>query len=92
MLTIKDLKELQPGIFATGIIRDEPGGLNMSGSGRLLKWVAVRGGDIYDWCIYCHFTDEDMRYTERRGDKVCAVDNIKRLVPCDDEAFQMYRY
>lgn len=71
-----------------------------------VKWVACRGG-IHDWAIY-HSLDanfEPARYLDgdshlqvsferiaRSGNKLYHEDEIKRLVPCDDEAFKMYRY
>jgi len=44
MLTLEDLKNLEPNtIFAKGIIVDSPEGINMARSGKMLRWVAVRG-------------------------------------------------
>ncbi len=63
----------------------------MCGSGKLLRWVAVRGG-IHDWCIYCHYADKSVEWIKAQGDKVCIERNIKSCVPCDDESFAMYRY
>ena len=94
MLTLKKLKEMEPGIFAQGIVEDKPKGINMADTGTLLKWVAVRGG-IHDWTIYA-----DNPYHPRGshegvanlGDKLTGEENIRKLVPCDTEAFKMYRY
>lgn len=92
MLTLKQLKEMEPDtIFATGEALDSPYGINMSNSGKLLRWVAVRGG-IHDWCIYCHFADRDIEWIKRHGDKVCGEEHIKKLVECNDESFKLYRY
>ena len=93
MLTIKDLKDMTPDtIFAKGVIVDSPDGINMMNSGRMLKWVACRGG-IWDWAIYCCYDDEhDYDYAKSDGEKVTSEENIKKLVTCDDEAFKMYRY
>lgn len=92
MLTLKDLKAMQPGtIFATGLTTDDEKGINMSRSGKALRWVAVRGG-IWDWAIYTHFADKNEEWIKSRGDKVTFEKHIKKLVPCDDEAFKMYRY
>lgn len=91
MLTLKKLKEMEPGtIFDSGLIVDSPEGINMTNSKKMLKWVAVRGG-IHDWCIYCHWSIVSHDYVKRHGDKIYSKDNIKKLVPCDDEAFKMYR-
>ena len=92
MLTLKELKEMQPGeIIATGTANDDPQDLFMANTNRELRWVAVRGG-IYDWAIYCHFADKDVEWIRRHGDKVYMESHIKKLVPCDDEAFKMYRF
>ena len=91
MLDIKMLKAMPPQtLFACGITVDGPEGINMTESGNMLRWVAVRGG-IWDWSIYVGLainTNEDIK---RFGDKVYAYSTIRRLVPCDDEAFAMYR-
>ena len=92
ILTLQNLKDMQPGLwFATGLTTDSPGGINMSWSGKELKWVAVRG-DIWDWAIYIHFAEWSIRHVASNGDKVTFESHIKKLVPCDDEAFKMYRY
>lgn len=52
MLTLQELKDMDPDtIFATGTTTDDSAGINMTGSGRELRWVACRGG-IWDWAIY----------------------------------------
>ena len=95
---------MKPGIFAkgTGLI------LHPWFSDRKVKvnWVAVRG-TIYDWAIYHSFDsnlinrenmegDEHLRATDeeiaRLGAKLGKEDEIKAFVPCDEEAFKMYRY
>lgn len=92
MLTLKDLKAMQPGlIFATGTAVDGPLGINMTRSYKMLRWVAVRGG-IWDWAIYCHWEDKSVYWIRDSGDKVTNKETIRALVPCDDEAFKMYRY
>lgn len=90
-LTLQMLKDMEPGIFATGTVSDNPTGINMTNSGKLLRWVAVRG-QIHDWKIYCHWADKSEDWIRRQGDKVHNDENIKKLVPCDDEAFKMYRH
>jgi hypothetical protein len=66
-LTLQDLKELAPNsIFASGEILDNPEGVNMTGSGKMLRWVAVRGG-IHDWAIYCHFADKTKEWIKNHG-------------------------
>ena len=86
MLT-KEMLEVMPNgtIFATGvtltrILYEEP-----------VRWVAVRGG-IADWAIYYHKEEMTCEYVRDYGDKCFTEDIIKYLVPCDDNAFQAYRY
>ena len=71
-----------------------------------VNWVAIRGG-IYDWAIY-HSLDANLEPADslggfthldatdeqisRGGAKLRKEDEIKKCVPCDDEAFEMYRY
>lgn len=70
-----------------------------------VNWLACRGG-IHDWAIYhsldanlepddylggfthLEATDEQIK---RGGAKLRREDEIKKFVPCDDEAFAMYR-
>jgi hypothetical protein len=102
MVKLDYLKQLKPDtIFARGKFVDSPEGVNLAGTGRKLRWVAVRGG-IHDWAIYAEppysdpdeecnggWTDQQIR---RHGTKVHRDSNILALVPCDDEAFAMYRH
>ena len=90
-LTAEDLKNMNPGIFAEGVALDNSYGINMTRSDKMLRWVAVRGG-APDWKIYCHFADKTKEEVASNGDKVCDEETIRRLVPCTDEAFKMYRY
>ena len=85
-LTIEKLKEMNPGIFKTGVTRDDT-----IERGTKLKWVAVRGG-IHDWAIYYDKAEMSDEYVRDRGDKFTNKDTIRQLVPCDEEAFDMYRY
>lgn len=78
-------------VFAQGEIVDSPEGINMTNSGKLLRWVAKCGGAL-DWCIYTHFAIHSWEYIRCSGDKVMGEENIKKLVPCDDAMFARYRY
>lgn len=80
MLTIEDLKAMKPEtIFASG---------NVDG---LTKWVAVRGR-IWDWAIYIGIFTWANEEIARAGIKIHDEAMIKMLVPCDKEAFDMYRH
>ena len=92
MLTLQDLKAMPPfTIFASGITIDNSDGINMTNSGKELRWVAKRGG-FHDWCIYIHLATNNMDFVASYGDKILNEDNIKKLVQCDDESYAMYRY
>jgi hypothetical protein len=94
MLDLKQLQILPPGIFAQGVTVDSPEGANMSNTGNEIKWVAVRG-EIHDWAIYVdnpYSPQYSFQGVADMGDKVHSEETIKRLVPCDDGAFKMYRH
>ena len=90
-LTLEKLKKMEPGIFAEGLSTDSPGGIHMTGSGKSLRWVAVRGG-IHDWAIYCHHAENSAEWIKSQGDKTHNMETVERLVPCDEEALKMYRH
>lgn len=93
MLTTKMLDDMPPGtIFATGEMLDNEDGLFMANTGKMLRWVAVRGSGIPDWTIYCHLAEHDIEWIKRHGDKVCDERHIKKCVECDEAAFKMFRY
>lgn len=94
MLTLEKLKLMpEEEVFAEGIVPNSPDGIYMTDSnpGREMLWVAKRGR-IHDWAIYIHWADNGIEFVKTQGDKVTSEQNIKKLVPCDDEAFKMYRY
>lgn len=92
-LTLEDLKAMEPNtIFATGFVSDNEEDINMCNSGRMLRWVAVRGG-IWDWAIYCHDAyKSDDATAAHHGDKIYDKIIIRSLINCTDAAFEMYRY
>jgi len=91
MLTLEMLKKMKPGMFAKGESVDSHLGINMTNSGKMLKWVAVRGR-IWDWAIYCNLAeDNSYEWICASGYKVYSEATIRRLVPCDNEAYKMYR-
>jgi hypothetical protein len=91
-LTVEALKEMAPGtVFLKGEIIDGPMGVNMTNSGRQLRWIARRG-QVHDWTIYIHWAESTWEYIGDYGDKPVADNHIKRLVPCDDEALKKFRH
>lgn len=93
MLTVEKLMKLEPGIFATGTARNSPDDVYMTNEfpDRELRWVAVRG-EVHDWAIYVHWSEESADWVKSWGDKVRTPSYIRSLVLCDDEAFKMYRF
>lgn len=92
MLTVSKLENMTEGeVFATGLTIDNYTGVNMNNSDRILRWVAVRGHGFHDWAIYIDTDDHSEAEVKRFGDKVTEKDDIRKLVPCDDEAMNLYR-
>jgi hypothetical protein len=96
ILTLDKLKKLKPeSIFAKGYLIDSNEGCPLANTGRKVRWVAVRGW-IHDWAIYCqnpHYAGTwSWERIQQMGDKIPFEECIKQLVPCDEEAFKMYRY
>lgn len=93
MLTRQQLIDLEPGIFAKGETTDDIKGVNVSGSGKVIKWVAVRG-TIDDWALYVESPWNpaiDYDFVRRLGDKIASEVLVRKLVPCDDGAWGRYR-
>jgi hypothetical protein len=89
-LTIELLDKLPPReIFATGICVDNRYGINMTGSGKQLRWVACTGL-IGDWSVYCHWSDKSPFWIQQHGDKVrhTALSNV---IQFDSGAQARYR-
>ena len=94
MLTLDQLKAMPPGCaFATGTIENSPEGffVTREQQGRLIRWVAKRGG-IHDWAIYYYWSEWDIQRILDNGGGVLNREVIRKMVPCDDEAFKMYRF
>lgn len=102
------LDNFPPGIFAQGEIIDGPEGANMAGTGKIMRWVAVRG-DVADWAIYCqnpHYIDSDdpetisMGYAgvwdwekiAELGDKIGSENNVRKCLAADSSAMARYRF
>lgn len=94
MLTLQQLKDMAPEtVFAQGEVANSEHGIFMerNNEGRMLKWVAVRGG-IHDWGVYVLWSNNStFEDVVDHGDKISSPKYIKSLVPCDDEAFNWYR-
>ncbi len=92
-LTLTQLKTLPENtIFAQGTVTNHPDDVFMKSSriGDKMVWVAKRG-IIHDWAIYIFWAERGAGYAADHGDKINRESIIRRLVPCTDEAFEMYR-
>ena len=81
---------------------------NVAGTHLSVRFVAIRGDvpDWAIYCQNPHYVNSDdpdvlaagyggtwdWSKIRSEGDKVHNPENIKRLVPCDDEALKMYRH
>lgn len=88
-LTLELLSQMKEGeIFRTVTTRfqtfHEPGLAT-------LTFVCVKGGNN-DWAIYAGDENWPVWMIRNNGDKVTGKDLIKSLCPCNDEAFNRYRY
>jgi len=92
-MTIEDFNKIPPEtIFACGIAINSPTGIYMTSS-RLnepLEWIAKKGY-CNDWAIYCGFKEDNIDI-ENDGNKICNKEHINKLVNCDKEMFNRYRY
>ena len=61
----------------------------MTGSGKTLYWVAVKGGDN-DWAMYCGW-ENDPYFLKQYGDKVLFTENIRNVMIAPDVLLARYR-
>ncbi len=93
MLNLKDLIEMPAGwIIAAGSCENSSKGIIVSQTnpGKQLVWVAVRGGSS-DWAIYFDWRERGLDHAVSNGNKLLFESNIRKLVPCSDEAYKKYR-
>ncbi len=90
-LTLLDLTDMKPGIFAGGraLVEDYWD----DSEGMLVDWVAVRGA-VPDWCIYYKLAIEewDQEQIRHHGDKMRNPKSILQCIRADEEALKMYIY
>lgn len=78
-------------IFSRGELADSPIGINLMGTGKMLKYVAKKGY-AGDWAVYAYHSYVDYKYAESNGDKVQDEINIFHAVPCDEKVMKLYRH
>ena len=90
-LSWEDYLKIKPQqIFASGSAPDSPEGLHMTGSGKTLHWVAVKGC-MQDWAMYCEWV-EDPWYIKNNGQKVYDKQNIQNVIRVDQRVMDQYRF
>ena len=88
ILTVQKLKDMKAGtIFDSGILNEDTDVVR----GKKIKWVACRGKGYWDWCIYYHTPDKFEIFIQTYGDKMFTESIIRKLVPCDNMAWGLYR-
>jgi len=91
-ITDKQFENIKDGaVFAMGETTDDQYGLNMTGSSKNLKWVAVKGW-ANDWCVYTHWAENNWEFIAEQGDKVMDKLNIRRVLDISDQLMWRYRY
>lgn len=90
-LTLKVLSSFKSGqIMATGLTDGGPGGVHLIDKPWKVRWVAITGHNN-DWAVYAGPEDWSPHAVARSGDKVNNINNVKKVVPCDDAAAERYR-
>lgn len=91
MITVELLERVSPGtVIGAGVFIDGPQDANINGSGKLCRWVAVRGG-IRDWAVYVGPYNWMVSDIAKSGDKV-SLNNAQRFLCIDgDSVRRLYR-
>lgn len=91
MINLEQFNAIAPDtVFAKGETVDSPEGINMTGSGKKLRWLAKKGY-ANDWTLYLHWATSSWEFIERSGDKSMNMKAIVKLVDCDEAVAQKYR-
>ena len=97
LLKLQMLQTMEPNsVFSTGTAPADTLGLGLpqtegAEAPTLLRWCAVRGSH-FAWAIYALPADRDVAWICAYGDKIHDPEILRRLVPCTDAAFAVYRH
>lgn len=92
MITLADFKKIPYGeIFRSGVVIDDPTRINIFQSGQRIKWIAMKGGGN-DWTIYADFEGNSDKIICQLGRKVTNKDVVRKLIECDQEVMDRYRF
>jgi len=86
-LTLDELREMGPG----QLIKNGKGCIPDLWRNGDLKWIAVKG-KTETWTIYYGPTPYVYQNIIKFGGKIFDEKIIRKLVPCTDEAWEMYRF
>ncbi len=92
-LTKEDIVNAEPGqILFAGQMKDSEEGLFINGTGKLLKYVAVRGIGYHDWTIYAEDCYRDMTFEEVKttGHKIL-MSTAKKFVSAPEDVWDLWR-
>jgi hypothetical protein len=79
----------QDGIIHSDLISDAPGGLNMNGTGELLRYVVIKLHGLC-WSIRVHWSFTPEQDVIDIGDTVNSNENIRNVIDCDNEVLSHY--
>lgn len=93
-LNKEDIVKAEPGqILFAGQMKDSPDSLYINGTGKTLKYVAVRGKGYHDWTIYAEDCYKDMTYEEVKtnGHKIL-MSTAQKFVSATKDVWELWRY
>lgn len=92
MLTISDFNNINDGsVFSSEVVIDRPEGIVINNSGKSLRWVAKKGR-IGDWALYIDSSEYSVHWIATYGQKIKDESIIRKILPCTDDVFKLYRY
>ncbi len=92
LLTLPILDGSKPGeVLHSGYVSDTYRGINMSGTGSVIRFV-VKVGDIGDWCVYAGGMDDAVSDICFHGDKVQDRQNIANVIDFSGAVWERYRH
>ena len=93
-LTVKKLVKAEPGsILFSGEVKDDETGLVINGTGKILKYVVVRGHTYHSWCIYIEDCYLSMTIPEIKsyGNKIMKT-TARKFIRAQKDAWDLWRY
>jgi hypothetical protein len=82
-------KFLDNGIFAKGESVDNEDGLNATGTGREIHWIAIKGSDG-KWAVYYAFSSGEI-FIRNYGEKLRDLSSLPNVLEVDSVVLSLYR-